>query len=213
MATHAIMAFKECNKYYAKFVHYGSLDDNRDMLDCDKEEFVESVLQGGSTEPFDGFYLDVKHCLHDLNWNASMYVDCIKDYAVKKLGTFDELKRYAKRESATFIYLFDEKLTVYYRTDEDDFVDYFDEDILVEVMPFNIDNLNDFDFAMIIDELELAYDEVSELLKDDEDALNECGIDVDAIEKCSTKEAAIELCKKFNDALPAIKDKIKERRL
>lgn len=213
MATHAIMAYKDNSdgRYYAKFVHYGAFEDVRDdIVDSNGEEFLESIMQGASTEPFDGFYLDPMHCIEDLNWSKQTFVESLPDQLTRMFSSFDEVKKYATSKHASFIYLWDQRLIVY-ELWFDAWRDWFENIDCIE--PFNLDNVADYDFEMIVEELCEAYDEINDLDIDVEDSLEKHKLDWPTIKRFKTKKEAMEACERYNAALPEIKKMLKERAL
>lgn len=109
MATHAIVAVQHKDNIYAKFSHYGLPEDYRDNILCTSyDEFFESVMLGDSSEPFDGSYLDVDHCVKELGWSVKEFVKEMPSHCTKSFATMEKLFEYAKKNHASFIYLMHE---------------------------------------------------------------------------------------------------------
>ena len=111
MGTHAIVAYrKQDGTYVAKYSHYGAVEDyGIDIKNATNDNIIKSVINGGSSEPFEGFYNDFQHCFNNLHWNTDMFVETQSfDYVKPKhCKTLKFVKLFATDNYAAVIYVRD----------------------------------------------------------------------------------------------------------
>lgn len=206
MSTHAILAVKHENRYFAKFVHYGAYADYANELNhASYDDCLDSVMSGASSEPFDGFYLDWDH-VKELHWPADAFVDSMPTNCTKAFTTIDELKKFAIDNSATYIYIRnDDSLEVLCRTYDDRFIDEFED--INSIEEFNLDTFNALNYGEAQNALEEALEEIESLVDDPfiEQRLYTLFDKYDIHSNPHNLDEAREIAKRFNEALPEIK--------
>lgn len=117
MSTHAILSYKEDNKYVAKYCQYGAIEDYYNSLtNAEACTIKQAVDEGDSSEPLDGSYLDESYCVNSLGWSRQTFYDEFNSHKPKRFNALGELQSYAEDEFASYIYVIDlstNKFTAY----------------------------------------------------------------------------------------------------
>lgn len=218
MSTNAILGYKRSDgTYVCKHVHYGNYSDYQsDLYLKNYEEYRESTLKGASSEPFDGFYLDYKHCIEELHWTEDAFIENMADNLPCKFATLEALFDYASECCAECIYMIDEEDEIFFYewTNDRGWISMFEEIDCIE--PFNLDEIANYSVEQLKREFEEAID-FSDFTYDDDVAeydvdseLEAYEVTADRIERLETIEDCINFASRFNAVLPAIKRILKD---
>lgn len=201
MSTRSLVAYKRADQpYVCKCSHYGSLMDyENEYYGNDFDEYVETVLAGDSSEPFDGFYSDFDHC-KSLGWDEMTYVKNLKCAYPKIAKTLNELFNIGLNAAVDYIVVKhdDESLHIYEYNGLGNFVE-----CVSDIMPFNIDAFDDFDLDEIKEEMHQAMEQVNELCEDASDIIANYDLQeeqIDSLDREGLKQWMI----RFNNAVPEL---------
>ena len=198
MSTKALIAYKRAGKpYVCKYSHYGAPSDYEDeYYGNDFDEYVETVLRGDSTEPFDGYYLDYDHC-RSMGWNDEQIIEMMQKSCPKVAETLKDLFDIGTKHGVDMIFVKhdDESLNIY------DFNGYEFVEYVTTLMPFNVENSDDFDLDEIKEEMHRTMEQVDEMCGDASDIIVDYNLQeeqIDGLDRKGAKDWMI----RFNAALP-----------
>lgn len=226
MSTKALLAVKtNDDRFFVKYSHYGLYSDYRkELLNASVNDFMTSIMEGSSSEPFRGSYLDFDHC-KTLGWPESTFIEAMRQNCSWVCKSLKELFESGHEAGASYIYVkdaHDESLTIYdvsYDRDE------YEEKLVLKHLQgsneidwsedvFDIDTLKQKPLDEILQEIEEEFQFIEDGIYDPF-----CHMQVNAIlnahlltehdmRKIKTVDEAISFVKEWNKVAKALKEAI-----